>query len=153
MRGQFGARPLRRGVIALAIVAVALATSAMVASGASARVLLVGSWYGVHGQFASIQGAVDAAKPGDWILIGPGDYHERGDRDRRYRSLAEERRGSHDHHAADPHARDGSQPRGHRRDQAGLPEMRRLAPGPGLGPRSHAKANGRNGIEVFKAAA
>jgi hypothetical protein len=23
---------------------------------------------------------VDAAKPGDWVLIGPGDYHERGDR-------------------------------------------------------------------------
>ena len=24
----------------------------------------------------------DAAKSGDWILIGPGDYHERGDRTR-----------------------------------------------------------------------
>src|SRR5262249_56987127 len=30
-------------------------------------------------QFHSIQAAVDAARPGDWILIAPGDYHERGD--------------------------------------------------------------------------
>ena len=30
-------------------------------------------------QFDSIQAAVDAARPGDWILIAPGDYHERGD--------------------------------------------------------------------------
>ena len=30
-------------------------------------------------QFSSIQAAVDAARPGDWILVAPGDYHERGD--------------------------------------------------------------------------
>ena len=35
--------------------------------------------YGVTGQFATIQAAVDAARPGDWILVGPGDYHESGD--------------------------------------------------------------------------
>jgi len=29
--------------------------------------------------FSSIQGAVNAAKPGDWILIAPGDYHENDD--------------------------------------------------------------------------
>jgi hypothetical protein len=44
------------------------------ASTASARVLLVGSYHGIRGGFSSIQAAVDAAKPGDWILIGPGDY-------------------------------------------------------------------------------
>ena len=42
------------------------------------------------------------------------------------------------------------EPRGHRRDQAGLPEVQpRRAQD--FGPRIR-KANGRNGIEVFKAA-
>jgi hypothetical protein len=40
------------------------------------HVLLVGSFNGVKGQYATVQAAVNAAKPGDWILIGPGDYHE-----------------------------------------------------------------------------
>ena len=44
------------------------------ASTAGARVLLVGSYHGIPGQYRSIQAAVDAAKPNDWILIGPGDY-------------------------------------------------------------------------------
>jgi hypothetical protein len=43
------------------------------------RVLQVGTWDGHRGGFDTIQGAVDAARPGDWILIAPGDYHERGD--------------------------------------------------------------------------
>ncbi|HWW67264.1 MAG TPA: hypothetical protein VNY83_04715, partial [Solirubrobacterales bacterium] len=47
---------------------------------ASARVLRVGAFHGVRGQYRTIQTAVDAAKPGDWVLVGPGDYHERGDR-------------------------------------------------------------------------
>ncbi|MDQ6729400.1 MAG: hypothetical protein M3022_03630, partial [Actinomycetota bacterium] len=42
--------------------------------GASARVLRVGTYQGVKGQYGSIQAAVDSAHPGDWILIGPGDY-------------------------------------------------------------------------------
>ena len=41
---------------------------------AAARVLRVGSYRGIPGQFKTIQAAVDAAKPNDWILIGPGDY-------------------------------------------------------------------------------
>jgi hypothetical protein len=44
------------------------------------HVLRVGSWQGIPGNYSSIQSAVDAAQPGDWILIGPGDYHEQGDR-------------------------------------------------------------------------
>jgi hypothetical protein len=44
------------------------------------RVLRVGTWHGIPGPYADIQSAVDAARPGDWILIGPGDYHEQGDR-------------------------------------------------------------------------
>ncbi len=43
------------------------------------RVLRVGTWNGRRGGFDSIQGAVDAARPGDWILVAPGDYHERAD--------------------------------------------------------------------------
>src|SRR5205823_3852207 len=49
-----------------------------VASSAPARVLRVGFYRGIPGQYKSIQAAITAAKPGDWILIGPGDYHENG---------------------------------------------------------------------------
>src|SRR5206468_4817274 len=42
------------------------------------RVLLVGTYNGNHGPFKTIQSAVNAARPGDWILVGPGDYHEQG---------------------------------------------------------------------------
>jgi hypothetical protein len=58
---------------------VALAAAALFVSSASARVLRVGSFRGTPGQFGSIQSAVDAARPGDWILVGPGDYKERAD--------------------------------------------------------------------------
>src|SRR4051794_20365344 len=43
------------------------------------RVLRVGSWHGIKGTFTSIQAAVDAAHRGDWVLVGPGDWKERGD--------------------------------------------------------------------------
>jgi hypothetical protein len=47
---------------------------------AHGRVLRVGTWRGIPGPYHDIQSAVDAARPGDWILVAPGDYHERGDR-------------------------------------------------------------------------
>jgi hypothetical protein len=65
---------MRRAVALL----VAAASAVGLAATASARVLRVGSYKGLRGQFRSIQAAVNAAKPGDWILIGPGDYHEQG---------------------------------------------------------------------------
>ncbi len=46
---------------------------------ASAAVLRVGTFNNIAGDFTTIQAAVDAAQPGDWILIAPGDYKERGD--------------------------------------------------------------------------
>jgi hypothetical protein len=46
---------------------------------ASQRVLLVGTYHGKAGQYRTIQSAVNAARPGDWILVAPGDYHENAD--------------------------------------------------------------------------
>lgn len=42
------------------------------------KVLQVGTYHHTAGEFSSIQAAVDAAQPGDWILIAPGTYHEKG---------------------------------------------------------------------------
>src|SRR5579884_648749 len=47
-------------------------------SASGSHVLRVGRYQGISGQFQTIQAAVNAARPGDWILIGPGDYHEQG---------------------------------------------------------------------------
>ena len=57
------------------IVAVLMVLAALgSASAAGARVLRVGTYKCMRGQYESIQAAVDAARPGDWILVGPGDY-------------------------------------------------------------------------------
>ena len=42
------------------------------------RVLLVGTFDGIRGQYRTLQAAVDRAAPGDWILVGPGDYKTAG---------------------------------------------------------------------------
>ncbi len=72
--------PMRRRVLVAAGVCVLAAGSMCVARAAPSAVLLVGSYQGIAGQFSSIQAAVDAARPGDWVLVGPGDYHETGNR-------------------------------------------------------------------------
>ena len=56
------------------LVIVVAGLMALAAPPAGAKVLRVGSFHGIRGQYHSVQAAVDAAKPGDWILIGPGDY-------------------------------------------------------------------------------
>ena len=70
---------MRRQVVLALGLGVLLATFFSVPlHAAGPQVLLVGSFHGMAGQFQSIQAAVNAAQPGDWIIIGPGDYHEQG---------------------------------------------------------------------------
>jgi hypothetical protein len=64
--GSTGALPLNKPVVGMAPVGPTV----------GGRALLVGTFHGIPGQYATIQAAVDAAQPGDWILIAPGDYHE-----------------------------------------------------------------------------
>src|SRR6188472_3289553 len=72
---------LGRGfLLALMLLAASLALTTANSAAAKPRVLRVGSFHGLKGKYKTIQSAVDAAKPGDWVLVGPGDYHERGDR-------------------------------------------------------------------------
>jgi hypothetical protein len=66
---------MRRSIVAAVVVLAAV----VIAPAAGARVLRVGSYKGIPGQYHSIQAAVNAAGPGDWILVGPGDYKERAD--------------------------------------------------------------------------
>ena len=61
---------MRRGIGLLAV----LCGFFGVTSAANGAVLLVGTYHGIKGQYATIQAAVDHAKPYDWILVAPGDY-------------------------------------------------------------------------------
>src|SRR3954454_24628845 len=70
----------RPGRALLLVLLGAFVVMAAGATTANAKVLRVGTYHGVKGQYRTIQSAVDAAKKGDWILVGPGDYHEQGDR-------------------------------------------------------------------------
>ena len=73
-----GMRALGRGAVATVGIA-ALALSAPVSvSGQSASVLLVGPAGTPGAQYSSIQDAVNHAVAGDWVLVAPGVYHEKG---------------------------------------------------------------------------
>ncbi len=64
-----------RPFAAIACSTLALLAIATAASGAhAASVLRVGTFHGIRGQYTTIQAAVKAAHPGDFILIAPGDY-------------------------------------------------------------------------------
>jgi hypothetical protein len=74
---------MRRTVVALGaalvVVSPVIAFAAPHASSTGPRVLRVGTWKGIKGTYKSVQAAVDAAHGGDWVLVGPGDWKERGD--------------------------------------------------------------------------
>jgi hypothetical protein len=73
-------RPICRAVLAAATIPILSLTLAPEGASASApRVLRVGTYNSIAGQYATIQAAVDAAQPGDWVLVGPGVYRERAD--------------------------------------------------------------------------
>ena len=142
------------GVFAL-LAAVALAGWALAdGSTSSSAVLLVGTYHGQAGQYATIQAAVNAAQPGDWILVAPGDYHEADDA--HLTSTAQLSTGDHGGvvvTTSDLHIRgmnrntvfvDGT--------KAGTSGPCRSAPqDQNLGPVVGGKAQGRNGIVVWKA--
>jgi Periplasmic copper-binding protein (NosD) len=74
-----GRAHLRRRVPSFVLGACACAALLMfAATSASARVFTVGTFNGKRGGFKTIQKAVEKAQPGDWVLIGPGDYKEAG---------------------------------------------------------------------------
>ena len=54
-------------------------TSSTTTTTLSHDVLTVGTYANKPGQYQTIQAAVDAAKPGDTILVAPGDYKETAD--------------------------------------------------------------------------
>jgi hypothetical protein len=82
-------RPLATmALTTMALAAIVLAGAVLSACGSSSSsgstsgtgaVLLVGTYRGHAGRYTSIEAAVRAAKPGDWILVAPGDYHETAD--------------------------------------------------------------------------
>jgi hypothetical protein len=79
-RGRKSVPARGAGLAVLALVAAVLTScSSTPAPTASGHVLLVGTYKGVAGKYSSIQAAVNAAHPGDWILVAPGDYHEQDD--------------------------------------------------------------------------
>src|SRR5690242_19037394 len=71
--------PVRGLRVALALVALLLVAVPASASAARHHVLLVGTFHHHRGKYRSIQAAVNHAKPGDWVLVAPGVYHERAD--------------------------------------------------------------------------
>src|SRR5712691_6051358 len=76
-------RRSRAGLISALVAACILMLAAIPAS-ASGRVLLVCKTAPVgcgKGHFSTVQSAVNAAKSGDWILVWPAVYHEKGTAD------------------------------------------------------------------------
>ncbi len=126
------------------------ATTATTSSQPTANVLLVGSYKGHAGKYQTIQSAVNAAKPGDWVLVAPGDYHEQYDHTE---PVGTDVLGGVYVTTPQLHLRgmdrntvvvDGTKP--------GAPQCSSAAADQDLGPLdSTGKPVGRNGIEIWKA--
>jgi hypothetical protein len=122
--------------------------------GSTPAVLLVGTYHGMAGQYGSIQSAVNAAQSGDYILVAPGDYHETDDA--HVTSASQLSTG--DHGGVVVHTSNLTL-RGMNRDtvivdgtKAGAPSACSADPQfQNFGPVVGGKAQGRNGIVVWKA--
>ncbi len=88
LRSRRGQNPVHRPAMALAACIIgggllaacsSSSSSSTTTATPSGKVLLVGTYKGHTGQYSSIQAAVNAAQPGDWVLVAPGDYHETAD--------------------------------------------------------------------------
>lgn len=69
---------VRTKVAAVAACLLAVLGTPVGSVAASPNVLLVGPAGTPGAQYTSIQTAVNAAQPGDWVLVAPGVYHEKG---------------------------------------------------------------------------
>ena len=80
-RASAARRVVGAAVVSLLVGAGSVAAPSLAAptAGATGRVLLVGTYHGHPGGYPTIEAAVRAARPGDWILVAPGDYHETAD--------------------------------------------------------------------------
>jgi len=87
-QSSHAARPIAVAVAGAALLgavmpaALAGVTPAGGTPAATPQVLRVGTYDGIAGQFTTVQAAVDAARPGDWVLVGPGDYKTTSSRPR-----------------------------------------------------------------------
>ena len=144
----------RGGVVLAAALLTGVVLASCSSSGSSPAVLLVGTYHGKAGQYTSIQAAVNAAQPGDWILVAPGDYHETEDA----RITSATQFGTGDHGGVVVHT-SGLHIRGMNRDTVIVDGTEDRAPTAcssapryqNLGPVVHGKPQGRNGIVVWKA--
>ena len=120
----------------------------------STAVLLVGTYNGKAGQYTTIQSTVNAAQPGSYILVAPGDYHEDDDAHVTKASLLS----TGDHGGVVVRTPDLTI-RGMNRDTVIVDGTKAGAPTPcspepqyqNFGPIVSGKAEGRNGIVVWKA--
>jgi hypothetical protein len=144
----------RRGAALIGgVVLVAAVLAGCSSGGHTSAVLLVGTYHGHAGQYRSVQAAVNAAQPGDWILIAPGDYHEADDaHDTSATQLSTGDHGGVVVTTANLHLR------GMDRDsvivdgtKAGASRCSDQAQDQNFGPVVGGKAQGRNGIVVWKA--
>ncbi len=136
-------------LFAMLVTILCVGGSASTSTADAPQVLHVGSWQGKTGEYQTVEDAVAAAKPGDWILVGPGDYHEQTD-----------------HHVDSPSEAGAAvmidQPDLHLRGmdrntvvidgtRPGAPQCSSVPSDQDLGPTGGGNPLGRNGIVVFEA--
>ena len=122
------------------------------ATGQSPNVLLVGPAGTPGAQYTSIQAAVNAANPGDWILVAPGVYHEKGSNGPTASQVAGVMITKPDVHLRGMDRNgvivDGTNPQGTL--PAGSPACSNADAAQDLGPTIGGQHVGRNGIEAYK---